>query len=171
MFNSSNWSPRWSPSQPERPRPTVDSATFHCTASGLTTVSVLIPNRIATQTWLYCHGQRSGLKTSVPNSSYPVSDSIQVTATPSTCLFSHWSGDASRTSNPLNVLLGSSITLQAVFAEMVTANHPTPLWWLASSASQASNPLSTRLAQTDCHSGDPTSQASITDPAVRLLLR
>ena len=57
----------------------------------------------------------------------------QVTATPATYYrFASWTGDASVTNNPLTVVLNSNLAVQAVFAEIVTTNHPTPYWWLAS---------------------------------------
>jgi len=58
--------------------------------------------------------------------------SVQVTATPSTYFrFSNWTGGASGTNNPITVVMSTNTTLQSVFAEIFTTNHPTPLWWLA----------------------------------------
>jgi len=65
--------------------------------------------------------------------SYPLGAIVQVTASPATYfLFSNWSGGASGSANPLGILVNSNVTLEAVFAEMLTTDHPTPLWWLAS---------------------------------------
>ncbi len=63
---------------------------------------------------------------------YSLGDTVQVTASPALYFrFAQWSGDASGTNNPLTVVLNSNVTLQAVFEEILTTNHPTPLWWLA----------------------------------------
>jgi hypothetical protein len=136
VFNSSNWS---NPvlvtiAALDDADQQSDSATFHCTASGLTTVSVLATEQDnnSNLTFTATVNDPAWGSVSPTNGSYPIGDSIQVTVTPATYFFfSHWSGDASGTSNPLNVLLNSNVTLQAVFAEMVTTNHATPLWWLA----------------------------------------
>jgi hypothetical protein len=45
--------------------------------------------------------------------------------------FVEWTGDVAGMANPLALLIQSNISLTAHFAEMVTTNHPTPLWWLA----------------------------------------
>jgi len=64
--------------------------------------------------------------------SYLSGSSVQVTATPATYFrFSTWTGGASGTNNPITVVMNNNTTLQAVFAEILTTNHPTPLWWLA----------------------------------------
>jgi hypothetical protein len=58
--------------------------------------------------------------------------SVPVTATPATYFrFSNWTGAASGTNNPIAVVMNTNKTVQAVFAERFTTNHPTPLWWLA----------------------------------------
>lgn len=63
---------------------------------------------------------------------YPEATAIQVTATPAAyCRFVNWTGAASGTGNPLMVVLNTNQSLQAVFSEILTTNHPTPLWWLA----------------------------------------
>src|SRR6185369_11651057 len=45
--------------------------------------------------------------------------------------FDHWTGDAVGTNNPLQIVLSSNLTGQAVFVEACSTNFPTPLWWLA----------------------------------------
>ena len=71
-------------------------------------------------------------RVSPTNGSYLSGSSAQVTATPSNYFrFSNWTGGASGTNNPVTVLMNSNKTLQAVFTEIFTTNHPTPLWWLA----------------------------------------
>jgi len=66
------------------------------------------------------------------NGSYPGGTLVQVSATPTMYYqFLNWTGDATGTNNPLSVLVETNLNVQAVFAEILTANHPTPLWWLA----------------------------------------
>lgn len=63
---------------------------------------------------------------------YPAGSTVEVCATPATYFqFKEWTGDASGTSNPLLLVLDSDRTVQAVFAEVLTTNYPTPHWWLA----------------------------------------
>lgn len=45
--------------------------------------------------------------------------------------FREWTGDVTGTANPLTLELTRDLRLTAVFAELVTTNYPTPLWWLA----------------------------------------
>ncbi|HEX5221235.1 MAG TPA: M12 family metallo-peptidase [Verrucomicrobiae bacterium] len=71
-------------------------------------------------------------RVSPTNGTYLSGSSVQVTATPSNYFrFSNWTGGASGTNNPVMVLMNSNKTVQAVFTEIFTTNHPTPLWWLA----------------------------------------
>lgn len=66
------------------------------------------------------------------NVTSPSGSSVPVTATPATYFrFLNWTGGATGTNNPLSVVLSSNTTVQAVFAEILTTNHPTPWWWLA----------------------------------------
>ncbi len=111
------------------------SATFNCSAGGLTTVLVLATELDNTPdvTLSATVNVPAWGSVSPTNGSYPVGATVQVTASPATYfLFSQWTGDESGTVNPLPVLLRSNITLQAVFGEILTTNYPTPLWWLAS---------------------------------------
>jgi hypothetical protein len=63
---------------------------------------------------------------------YPAGTTVQVSATPAPYFrFNQWSGGASGTNNPLQLLLNSNASVTAVFGEVLTTNHPTPLWWLA----------------------------------------
>lgn len=62
----------------------------------------------------------------------PSGSSVQLTATPATWFrFANWTGGATGSNNPQTVVLSSNTTVQAVFGELLTTNHPTPLWWLA----------------------------------------
>jgi hypothetical protein len=64
---------------------------------------------------------------------YPSGSSVDVTATPATHFrFLNWLGGAAGTNNPVTVVLNSNLSVQAVFDEILTTNHPTPHWWLAS---------------------------------------
>ena len=66
------------------------------------------------------------------NGSYRLGTNIQLLATPASYYqFSAWTGDVASPSNPLPVILNSNLTAQAVFAEILTTNHPTPHAWLA----------------------------------------
>lgn len=46
--------------------------------------------------------------------------------------FKCWTGDISSTENPLRLHMTNDFSVVAVFAEQLTANYPTPLWWLVS---------------------------------------
>lgn len=45
--------------------------------------------------------------------------------------FVGWTGDVASADNPLSLVITRDLTVVAVFAELKTTNHPTPLWWLA----------------------------------------
>lgn len=63
---------------------------------------------------------------------YADGEVVQVTAVASNYFaFSGWSGDATGTNNPVGVAMTTNRTVVASFAELLTTNHPTPLWWLA----------------------------------------
>jgi hypothetical protein len=63
---------------------------------------------------------------------YTSGTSVQVTATPADYYqFSSWTNGASGTKDPLTLVLTTNVSLQAIFSELLTTNHPTPLWWLA----------------------------------------
>lgn len=67
------------------------------------------------------------------NGTYPGGSSVQVTATPASYYrFINWTGYTSATNNPLTVVLNTNASLLATFSEIITTNHPTPYWWLAS---------------------------------------
>jgi hypothetical protein len=64
---------------------------------------------------------------------YAAGTTVEVLATPATYFaFDRWEGAVSGTENPLSVLMDADVALVAWFAELVTTNHPTPHWWLAS---------------------------------------
>lgn len=57
---------------------------------------------------------------------------IDVTATPAQFYrFVEWTGDLTGSTNPASLLMDTNKSVTAVFAEILTENHPTPLWWLA----------------------------------------
>ncbi len=67
------------------------------------------------------------------NGTYPSGSSIQIAATPATYFrFLNWTGAAASTNNPFTFVVNTNSTVQANFGEILTTNHPTPLWWLAS---------------------------------------
>jgi hypothetical protein len=64
---------------------------------------------------------------------YSQGSAVQITAAPATYYqFLNWTGDATGTNNPLTVLINTNMLLHAGFAEILTRNYPTPVWWLAS---------------------------------------
>ncbi|MCB1126737.1 MAG: hypothetical protein KDM81_09595, partial [Verrucomicrobiae bacterium] len=64
--------------------------------------------------------------------SYPDGTVLKLLAIPETYFeFQEWLGDASGNTNPLALELAGNTLVVAVFAEMLTTNHPTPHWWLA----------------------------------------
>lgn len=66
------------------------------------------------------------------NATFSIGASVQVSATPATYYrFVRWTNGASGTSNPLTLVLNTNTSIQAVFTEVLTINHPTPHWWLA----------------------------------------
>lgn len=76
---------------------------------------------------------QAGLGTVAPsNGFYPQGTNLQLIATPANYYaFDHWAGDTNSTSNPVDLVVGSDFTAEAVFTEVLTTNHPTPHWWLA----------------------------------------
>jgi hypothetical protein len=68
---------------------------------------------------------------SPPGGSYAAGTPVDLTATPTAYFrFDQWTGDVAGTNNPLSLLLETNVSVQAVFAEILTTNYPTPLWWL-----------------------------------------
>ncbi len=66
------------------------------------------------------------------NGTYLVGTPLELLATPATYFaFDEWTGGISGTNNPFALMLETNFVAQAVFAEILTTNHPTPLWWLA----------------------------------------
>jgi hypothetical protein len=67
------------------------------------------------------------------NATYASGSSVQLVATPAVYYrLERWTNGASGTNNPLTFVLNTNVSIQAVFAEKLTRNHPTPHWWLAS---------------------------------------
>jgi hypothetical protein len=66
------------------------------------------------------------------NTLHAIDTSVELRAIPEPYYrFEQWTGDSTGSSNPLTLLMTSNITLQAVFAEVVTTNYATPQAWLA----------------------------------------
>ena len=67
------------------------------------------------------------------NGTYSAGSSAQIVATPAPYYqFVGWTNDAAGMNNPLSLVVSTNIVVEAMFAEMLTTNHPTPYWWLAS---------------------------------------
>jgi hypothetical protein len=67
------------------------------------------------------------------NGTFATGSTVQVVATPNPYYrFVGWTNAAFGTNNLLNLALNTNVSVQAVFSELVTTNHPTPYWWLAS---------------------------------------
>lgn len=63
---------------------------------------------------------------------FPAGTTVQVTATPALYFtFVQWSGDVAGSNNPVTATMSADRSILAQFAEILTTNHPTPLWWLA----------------------------------------
>ena len=136
VFTSSNWSNAVPVTIAALNDPDQESgsATFNCSAAGLTPVLILATEQDNTPnvTLTASVNIPAWGNVSPTNGNYPVGSTVQVTASPAPYfLFSQWTGDESGTVNPLSILLNSNTTLQAVFGEILTTNYPTPLWWLA----------------------------------------
>jgi hypothetical protein len=68
------------------------------------------------------------------NAAYEAGSAAQVLATAAPYYrFAGWTNDAAGTNNPLTLVLNADVEVEAIFAEILTTNHPTPRWWLASS--------------------------------------
>jgi hypothetical protein len=63
---------------------------------------------------------------------YSVGTVVELVATPSPWFrFVGWTNGLSGTNNPVSVVLTTNLSIRADFAEVMTATHPTPYWWLA----------------------------------------
>ena len=67
------------------------------------------------------------------NAAYEAGSTAQVLAAAAPYhRFMGWTNDAAGTNNPLILVLDADAEVEALFEEILTANHPTPQWWLAS---------------------------------------
>lgn len=63
---------------------------------------------------------------------HPAGSPVEIKAIPAPHFrFAGWRGGASGATNPLSLVLNTNLEVQAIFAEILTTNHPTPCWWLA----------------------------------------
>ena len=68
-----------------------------------------------------------------PKATYPIGSTAQIIATARPYYrFINWTNGATGTNDRLTVVLNTNTTIQAVFGALMTTNHPTPYWWLAS---------------------------------------
>ncbi|HAL92077.1 MAG TPA: hypothetical protein DCM68_03530 [Verrucomicrobia bacterium] len=107
-------------------------------ANGTTTQFVATLTNDAVLTWLwttnYWLQSAAGTNGSVDVGEgwQPAGIPAQITATADLYYhFSHWSGDADSTANPLDLPMDGPKSVAANFAENWTVNKPTPEWWLA----------------------------------------
>jgi hypothetical protein len=111
------------------------SALFECRVTNVLSVTVLASENDTTPSArLTATANNSNWGTVKPASgTFPVGSIVEVLATPAVYFsFVEWTGDYSSTNDPLLAVLNTNVTVQAVFAEVLTTNYPTPLWWLAS---------------------------------------
>ncbi|OQW96258.1 MAG: hypothetical protein BWK77_05600, partial [Verrucomicrobia bacterium A1] len=84
---------------------------------------------------------------SPPGGEFVQGSVVSLTATPAEYFrFLDWSGAASGTNLHLQLAIESNSVVVARFGEILTTNHPTPLWWLASFG--ASGDFETAVVQT-----------------------
>jgi hypothetical protein len=70
---------------------------------------------------------------SPPGGEFVQDSVVELTATPAEYFrFLDWSGAASGTNVQVQLAIASNSVVVARFGEVLTTNHPTPLWWLAS---------------------------------------
>ncbi len=66
------------------------------------------------------------------NGLYATGSTVELLALPAEYFtFAGWRGDVTAPENPLALVLDGDRAVEAVFAERLTTNRPTPLWWLA----------------------------------------
>jgi hypothetical protein len=85
--------------------------------------------------WLLTVSNRppEGGSVSPPGGEFVQGAPVELTAAPAVYYrFRDWTEDATGTNNPLVLAMASNLYVVANFEELLTTNHPTPLWWLAS---------------------------------------
>lgn len=96
----------------------------YVTPSGAGTPTVQLTTTVNNSAWGSV-SQNSG--------TYASGSTVQIFATPATYYrFVGWTNDAAGTSNPLTLVLNTNLSIQAIFTEILTSDHPTPYWWLVS---------------------------------------
>ena len=114
------------------------SMTGHEPATGNDTELVFTVTNSAVLTWLWSTQYWLEIE-SVPDGSVNVSNGwhgagsmAEIEAIPDAYFdFSHWSGDASGSDNPMILAMDASKSVSPFFVALYTTNHPTPQWWLA----------------------------------------
>jgi hypothetical protein len=113
------------------------SAVFSCEADGVTPATVIVSEEDTTQTvtnlvlTVSVNNPKWGT-VSPGGGTFLSGEQLLLMASPADYYqFVQWTGDRSSKENPLPVILTSDLNIEAVFSEVLTTNHPTPLWWLA----------------------------------------
>lgn len=109
-------------------------AVFECSAPGLVPVTVLAMERddtVDVGLVIQVNNEAWG-SVSHGGGTFPSGTTIQVEAVPLEFFrFVEWRLNDTVTSlNPLSLQLWTNVVVEAVFAEVLTLNHPTPHWWL-----------------------------------------
>jgi hypothetical protein len=112
----------------------ADSVTFSNLTAGAASVRPvsLTVNPLPTFTLSVAATPAAWGAVSPPGGAYSAGKNLQLLATPAPYFkFDSWTADISGTNNPVTVVLNANLSAIAVFAEILTTNHPTPQWWLA----------------------------------------
>jgi hypothetical protein len=137
QFDTSNWAEPLSVTIAALPDPDQfhGTAVFECQAAGLSPITVnateidTTPDPAALSVNI---NQPAWGTVSPTGGVYTVGAQLELLATPAPYFrFEGWSGGVSGTSNPLSIVLETNLVVEAIFSEVLTTNHPTPLWWLA----------------------------------------
>jgi hypothetical protein len=136
IFNSANWSnpvPVMVSALPDADQEN-GSAIFECSAANVQPVTVTAvesdttPDAVLT---VACNNPDWGT-VSPTGGVFRVGSSVELLAVPAAYYrFAEWTGDRPGTDDPLTVVLNTNVTVEAMFAELLTANYSVPLWWLA----------------------------------------
>ncbi len=136
VFTSLNWSNAQQvvlSSLPDFDR-VNESVLFECSAPGLPSVFIQVTEEDATPDYAFSATPNNPAwgAVNVTGGIYPAGNTIQLAAMPSNYFrFVGWTGGYTGSNNPITIVLDSDLVIEAVFAEIVTADHTVPYWWLA----------------------------------------